>query len=202
VDVGISLYTPEILEKIFGDDESLSRDFWQNIMSTGITLPAALATIWLLGRVSSKDLQLAGFGVATVVFALMAGLWSTLKRDSTTALFLLFLVQKNASIFGVASTTFVLPNELFPREVRSSCNGLSAAAGKLGAFVGSFIFPYVYENFSMSAVFYGCALTSGLGMLVTLAFIPTTVDSRLSETERAKGTAEADGVSESTSLIA
>ena len=41
--------------------------------------------------------------------------------------------------FGPNSTTFVLAAELFPTRVRSTCHGLSAAAGKAGAIIGVFI---------------------------------------------------------------
>ncbi|KAL0452439.1 UNVERIFIED_CONTAM: Inorganic phosphate transporter 1-11 [Sesamum latifolium] len=40
--------------------------------------------------------------------------------------------------FGPNSTTFVLPAELFPTRVRSTCHALSAASGKAGAMIGAF----------------------------------------------------------------
>lgn len=44
------------------------------------------------------------------------------------------------SNFGPNSTTFILPSESFPWEVRSSLNGFCAAMGKFGAVVGSSMF--------------------------------------------------------------
>nr|GFA91720.1 inorganic phosphate transporter 1-11-like [Tanacetum cinerariifolium] len=40
--------------------------------------------------------------------------------------------------FGPNSTTFVLPAELFPTRVRSTCHAISAASGKAGALVSAF----------------------------------------------------------------
>jgi PHS family inorganic phosphate transporter-like MFS transporter len=40
--------------------------------------------------------------------------------------------------FGPNSTTFIVPAELFPARLRSTCHGISAAAGKSGAIIGSF----------------------------------------------------------------
>jgi MFS family permease len=168
----ISLYTPEILEKIFGSSETVAADYWENVLSVAATLPASLASVWLLGKVPSRSLQAVGFVVAAAAFLLVALCWAYLEKHSKTGLFLLFLLQKNASLFGVATTTFVLPNELFPRRVRASCNGLSAAAGKAGAFLGSFLFPYVYDGLSMAAVFYVCALVALAGLAATLMLLP------------------------------
>jgi predicted MFS family arabinose efflux permease len=43
--------------------------------------------------------------------------------------------------FGPNMTTFVYPAEIFPVEVRTTAHGISAAAGKLGAFAGAYLFP-------------------------------------------------------------
>jgi PHS family inorganic phosphate transporter-like MFS transporter len=48
--------------------------------------------------------------------------------------------------FGPNSTTFIVPAEIFPARLRSTCHGISAASGKLGAIVGSFGFLYLAQN--------------------------------------------------------
>ena len=87
-----------------------------------------------------------------------------------TAIFCVFLGAKFFSMFGVPTTTFVIPNELFPQHVRASCNGLSAAAGKVGAFSGSFIFPYIYDDLGIAYIFYFSAVTALCGVACTLCF--------------------------------
>ncbi|URD95954.1 phosphate transporter [Musa troglodytarum] len=47
--------------------------------------------------------------------------------------------------FGSNSTTFIVPAEIFPARLRSTCHGISAAAGKVGAIVG------VYFSINMSS---------------------------------------------------
>ncbi|CAG7894542.1 unnamed protein product [Brassica rapa] len=42
--------------------------------------------------------------------------------------------------FGPNATTFIVPAEIFPARLRSTCHGISAASGKAGAMVGSFGF--------------------------------------------------------------
>ena len=38
-------------------------------------------------------------------------------------------------------TTFIYPAEIFPVDVRTTGHGMSAAAGKMGAFAGAYLFP-------------------------------------------------------------
>ncbi|XP_061364539.1 low affinity inorganic phosphate transporter 1-like [Gastrolobium bilobum] len=48
--------------------------------------------------------------------------------------------------FGPNSTTFVVPAEIFPARLRSTCHGISAAAGKAGAIIGAFGFLYASQD--------------------------------------------------------
>lgn len=190
---GITLYSPEILEDIFGSTETLSGIYWENALSILITIPFAGLSVWALGKLGSRRLQLEGFGIAVVVFLVVAVAFSA--TSNKVVLFMLFLVLKAAAIFAVPTTTFVLPNELFDVQIRSTCNGISAAAGKFGAFVGTFVFPYIYDGLGMAALFYVCAGVALVGLLVTLAFIPS------SPTPQASTPQEPETVSETSKLL-
>ncbi|KAK7244032.1 hypothetical protein RIF29_38853 [Crotalaria pallida] len=48
--------------------------------------------------------------------------------------------------FGPNSTTFIVPAELFPARFRSTCHGISAAAGKSGAIIGAFVVQSYIDN--------------------------------------------------------
>ena len=48
--------------------------------------------------------------------------------------------------FGPNSTTFIVPAEIFPARLWSTCHGISSAAGKSGAIVGSFGFLYAAQS--------------------------------------------------------
>nr|VDD30121.1 unnamed protein product [Brassica oleracea] len=47
--------------------------------------------------------------------------------------------------FGPNATTFIIPAEIFPARLRSTCHGISAATGKAGAIVGAFGFLYAAQ---------------------------------------------------------
>ncbi|CAI0459744.1 unnamed protein product [Linum tenue] len=64
--------------------------------------------------------------------------------------------------FGPNATTFVVPAEIFPARLRSTCHGISAAAGKAGAIVGAFGFLYASQSKDPAKVDKG--YSPGIGM--------------------------------------
>ncbi|EEF48997.1 inorganic phosphate transporter, putative [Ricinus communis] len=95
-----------------------------------------VAYIETLGRVT---IQLIGFFMMSV-FMLVMGIEYDYLKDRNKWLFaLLYGLTFFFANFGPNSTTFVLPAELFPTRLRSTCHALSAAAGKAGAMVGAFV---------------------------------------------------------------
>lgn len=70
--------------------------------------------------------------------------------------------------FGPNATTWLLPAELNPTEVRSACHGFSAAIGKAGALVAGVIFGLCSDQ----AKFIISAACGAVGAVVTYLFIP------------------------------
>jgi PHS family inorganic phosphate transporter-like MFS transporter len=70
--------------------------------------------------------------------------------------------------FGPNTTTFLIPSEIYPTSIRAKAHGISAAVGKLGAFVGAFLVPILLRG-------YGLRFTMFIMMLVSFAGIFTTV---------------------------
>ncbi|KAL5570575.1 hypothetical protein UlMin_027150 [Ulmus minor] len=82
--------------------------------------------------------------------------------------------------FGPNATTFVVPAEIFPARLRSTCHGISVAAGKAGAIVGAFGFLYAAQSkdpvktdpgyptgFGMKNALIVLGVTNFLGMVFT-----------------------------------
>lgn len=73
------------------------------------------------------------------VFMLVMGVKYEYLKDHNHLLFaVLYALTFFFANFGPNSTTFVLPAELFPTRVRSTCHAISAASGKAGAIVAAF----------------------------------------------------------------
>ena len=127
----------------------------------------AAATIDRIGR---KLLQAGGFLMMAVAFAC---LW--LVPGATTMLLpflLLFGATYFFSEFGPNTTTFVYPAEIFPVRVRTTCHGIAAAAGKIGAGIGTFTLTALLPVIGLSKTSAIVAGVAVLGLLATTVLLP------------------------------
>jgi nitrate/nitrite transporter NarK len=86
--------------------------------------------------------------------------------------------------FGPNATTFVYPSEIFPVRVRTTGHGIAAAMGKLGGFLGVFVFPYLMNWKGLLGAESAAAIASLLGLLVTAITLPEPKGKSLEELER------------------
>src|SRR5205823_2158873 len=98
------------------------------------------------------SLQLLGFAGMTLGLALLAvtGSLPGGTGANTPLVFLGFALFNLMVNLGPNATTYLLPAELFPTELRASGHGLAAASGKVGAAVGIFLLPLLRSSFGLS----------------------------------------------------
>ncbi|XP_022922547.1 inorganic phosphate transporter 1-11-like [Cucurbita pepo subsp. pepo] len=101
------------------------------------TFPGYWFTVFLIEKLGRFKIQLIGFFMMSIFMAVLGIRYNYLKNHPAEFALLYGLTFFFAN-FGPNSTTFVLPAELFPTRVRSTCHALSAASGKAGAIVGAF----------------------------------------------------------------
>lgn len=101
------------------------------------TFPGYWFTVFFIEKIGRFLIQLVGFFMMSV-FMLIIGLKYDDLKNKAWLFGLLYGLTFFFANFGPNSTTFVLPAELFPTRVRSTCHALSAASGKLGAIIGAF----------------------------------------------------------------
>lgn len=101
------------------------------------TFPGYWFTVFLIERLGRFKIQLIGFFMMSVFMAVLGVRYNYLKNHPVEFAVIYGLTFFFAN-FGPNSTTFVLPAELFPTRIRSTCHALSAASGKAGAIVGAF----------------------------------------------------------------
>ena len=92
-------------------------------------------------------IQLMGFLMMTVFMVALAVPYEHWTQPAHhTGFVVLYGLTFFFANFGPNSTTFVVPAEIFPARLRSTCHGISAAAGKAGAIVGAFGFLYAAQD--------------------------------------------------------
>ncbi|XP_006662397.2 probable inorganic phosphate transporter 1-3 [Oryza brachyantha] len=144
------------------------------------TIPGYWFTVAFIDIVGRFAIQLMGFFMMTVF---MLGLavpyhhWTT--KGNHTGFVVMYGFTFFFANFGPNATTFIVPAEIFPARLRSTCHGISAAAGKAGAIIGAFGFLYAAQDphkpesgykpgIGIRNALFVLAGTNFLGMLMTL----------------------------------
>jgi MFS family permease len=68
---------------------------------------------------------------------------------------------------GPNATSYALPAEVFPSEVRAAGHGFAAAMAKLGAAVGAFLFPILIDDIGTGPLLYIIAGLCLVAFLIT-----------------------------------
>ncbi|XP_012490693.1 probable inorganic phosphate transporter 1-7 [Gossypium raimondii] len=119
----------------------------QTLIALCSTVPGYWFTVAFIDIMGRFAIQLMGFFFMTVfMFALAIPYDHWIHKDNRIGFVVMYSLTFFFANFGPNATTFVVPAEIFPARLRSTCHGISAAAGKLGAMVGAFGFLYLAQN--------------------------------------------------------
>ncbi|KAM6592219.1 hypothetical protein CsatA_014824 [Cannabis sativa] len=135
----------------------------QTLIALFSTVPGYWFTVALIDRIGRFAIQLMGFFFMTVfMFALAIPYNHWTHKENRIGFVAMYSLTFFFANFGPNATTFVVPAEIFPARLRSTCHGISAASGKLGAMVGAFGFLYLAQNQDKSKVDAG--YSAGIGV--------------------------------------
>ncbi|TVU11401.1 hypothetical protein EJB05_44986, partial [Eragrostis curvula] len=171
---------------------------FQAIIAVASTIPGYFAAVLLIDRVGRRRLQMAGFLLMAVFLFALAGPYDRYWRGHATdaSYMVLYALTFFFANLGPNTITFIVPAELFPARFRSTCHGISGAAGKLGAVVGAIGFLWASQERDRTHVqagyrpgigmMYALIILGGiclLGLAVTYLFTPETMGRSLEENE-------------------
>jgi MFS transporter, PHS family, inorganic phosphate transporter len=163
---GNTISTPQILGLISPHASTMTKIALQLAIFAVAAVPGYVLAIARLDRIGHRRLQLMGFAVMAACFAVIA-----VVPGMTTAVvpfLLVYGVSYFFTEFGPNMTTFVLPSELYPVTMRTTGHGISAGIGKLGAFIGVFLFPVLQSSLGLRGTLLLTAGVAVLGFALTL----------------------------------
>jgi len=172
------LFNHEVTAVILSDDgkggSSAADDARNSAILAIIGFPGYFLAYHYIDRVGRKNVQLLGFSVMSACFFVLwlGHDWFThgaVPKERKYIYLFIYALTFLFSNFGPNTTSFVIPGEVYPAEVRATAHGVSAACGKLGAAFGAFFFPYMR---SISDCMLACSVVAALGALCTLLFTP------------------------------
>ena len=176
---GNTVSSPLVLSAISPHTTLLHKTLLQLAIFVVAAAPGYAFAAVLMDRMGRKTIQMLGFAAMAVSFAFIA------LVPGVDKLVLPFLIIYGVSYFftefGPNATTFVYPAELFPVTGRTTGHGIASATGKLGAFIGVFLFPIFMHWHGLLAAEAAAAIVSVLGIIVTLTMLPETKGKSLEE---------------------
>ncbi len=169
---GNTVSSPLVLSALNSDHTLLQKTLTQLVIFTVFAAPGYALSALFMDRLGRKKIQVLGFVMMAVAFAVLA-LVPNLEKMATPFL-IIYGFSYFFTEFGPNATTFVYPSEIFPVRVRTTGHGIAAAMGKLGGFLGVFVFPYLLHWKGLLGAESAAAIASILGALVTIALLPET----------------------------
>jgi PHS family inorganic phosphate transporter-like MFS transporter len=128
-------------------------------------VPGYFLSAMYIDRIGRKPLQFLGFGMMGLMFILMSIIPGI--QQNIPLFLMLFGVSYFFVNFGPNTTTFLIPSEIFPTNIRAKAHGISAAIGKVGAFVGAFFLPHLMQHYGLCFIFLMMGSVSVMGIFST-----------------------------------
>ena len=163
---GNTISTPQILSLISPTASTTTKIALQLAIFVVAAVPGYLLAIARLDKIGHRRLQLLGFAMMGLCFLIIAAV-----PGLTTAVvpfLLVYGVSYFFTEFGPNMTTFVMPSELYPVTMRATGHGISAGVGKLGAFIGVFLFPLLQTSLGLRGTLLLTAGVAVAGFALTL----------------------------------
>ncbi|XWS74472.1 hypothetical protein CRYUN_Cryun01aG0001000 [Craigia yunnanensis] len=164
------------------------------LIALASTVPGYWFTVFLIDRIGRFLIQLGGFLMMSICMAILGSRYYKLRGEKCSGSSIhdychghtkLFIILYGLTLFfanfGPNSTTFIVPAEIFPARFRSTCHGISAAAGKAGAIIAAFVFQkYTQDDKNIKQVMVALAVVNMIGFFFTF-LVPETKGRSLEE---------------------
>ena len=202
---GNTIFQPIVVEAAFGKNSGtdkialLRQTALDSLILTSIALPGYAVAGIIMGKKTlcvkqtPRYVMLQGFAAMTILYATIGFNWSYLRGDPSVLVVLYGMTFFFAN-YGPNTTTFILPSLIFEEHHRATWNGVSAAAGKLGALTGATLFAPAADTFGDHVVMLICAGVACFAYIITLAAIPSQQQSEYSQTAEDEGNDEIESV--------
>lgn len=181
---GNTVSSPLVLSALNSDHTLLQKTLTQLGIFVLFAAPGYAVAAFTMDKLGRKTIQSLGFAMMAVTFSLLAFIPNLQKM--VIPFLIIYGFSYFFTEFGPNATTFVYPSEVFPVRVRTTGHGVAAAMGKLGGFLGVFVFPYLLHWKGLLGAESAAAIASLLGLVVTLTMLPETKGKSLEAIEMEK----------------
>ncbi|RDB26292.1 hypothetical protein Hypma_006812 [Hypsizygus marmoreus] len=194
------LYSSIILDRITGGSKDLTVVFGWNVVINLFYMPGTLIGAFVLDYLGPKYTMITGLLLQAIIGFFMSGFYTQLSHH-IAGFAVVYGIFLSFGEFGPGNCLGLLASKSSPTAVRGQFYGAAAAIGKVGAFVGTWMFPPIIDAFGGSETVRGNTgpfwIGSGLAVLsalITFCFIrPLTQDGMVKEDREFRAYLEAHG---------
>ncbi|TGO34634.1 hypothetical protein BHYA_0188g00010 [Botrytis hyacinthi] len=168
------IYSSKILSNIYGDTAPLSQSFGWNTVINLFYIPGAVLGSFFSDMVGPRYALAIGVTLQGIVGFIMSGLYPVLSKvKNVPAFVVVYGIFLSLGELGPGDNIGLLASKTSATGVRGQYYAIAAAVGKIGAFVGTYVFPYIEAaggsgNASAQYPFYvsssGCILSAALAL--------------------------------------
>lgn len=138
------IFSSTILTNIYGDSAPLSQSFGWNTVINLFYVPGAMLGSIFSDKVGPRYALAAGVLAQAVVGFIMAGLYPHLAKPENVAGFaVVYGIFLSLGEVGPGDNIGLVASKTCATGVRGQYYAIAAAFGKIGAFVGTYVFPYI-----------------------------------------------------------
>ncbi len=167
---GNTISTPLVLKHIAPHADLIQSTAISFLIFVVFAVPGYFIAAATIDKIGHKFLQMLGFFMMGLMFFII-GIFPSIVNN-----FPLFVTLYGLSYFfaefGPNTTTFVLPAEVFPVNIRTTAHGISAGVAKIGAFIGAYFFPILLKSLGLSHTLLLTFVFSLAGLILTYIAIP------------------------------
>ncbi|ODV91848.1 hypothetical protein CANCADRAFT_23711 [Tortispora caseinolytica NRRL Y-17796] len=171
------LYSSFILSQIVTED-SLYESFGWNVVFNLFYIPGCLIGALFADWWGPKITLAVGVSMQAIIGFIMAGLFATLK-DHVGAFVVVYGIFASFGEFGPGDNIGLIASKTSASPIRGHYYGICAAVGKVGAFVGTYVFPVIIKNLGhddpvkgYQGVFWVASSLCVFSAVICMAFVP------------------------------
>ncbi|KIM54389.1 hypothetical protein SCLCIDRAFT_31167 [Scleroderma citrinum Foug A] len=166
-----SIYSSTITNNITGGNTALSVVFGWSVVINLFYIPGTVIGAFIIDYLGPKTTMIFGLLAQAIIGFIMSGLYSSLTKH-IGAFAVVYGIFLSFGEVGPGNCLGVLAAKTGPTAVRGQYYGFAAAVGKIGAFVGTWVFPHIVDAFGGSSSAKGDTgpfwIGSGLAVLSAL----------------------------------
>ncbi|KAI1320880.1 putative MFS phospholipid transporter [Xylariaceae sp. FL0255] len=138
------IYSSTILSSIYGNGAPLTTVFGWNTVINLFYIPGTIIGAPVSDKLGARNTLILGFSLQAVVGYIMAGVYGPLSQPHLVGAFaVVYGIFLSLGEFGPGNNIGLLAAKTCATGIRGQYYGVAAAIGKIGAFIGTYVFHYI-----------------------------------------------------------